>query len=139
MNKERRKEHRFFLLSEECGWSYVGSKTKTPNSIIDISSNGTFIESKLLPKANEVLEIVFLLPGNLGTLDVQGVVVWRRWAKKKKSSLPLGFAVKLIHNENTLKVMKAYVTFLRNKQIMKVSQRIQEEFFNGNGKGPNFI
>ena len=138
MIKEQRKEFRIVLLSEEVGWSYANVTSKTPSRLVDFSSEGVFIESKLLPKAKDVLEIVFLLPGDLGTLDIQGIVVWRRWAKRKKSNLPLGFAVKLIHNPNTLKVMRAYVTYLRNKQIMTVSKRIQEEFF-GDGKGPKIV
>ena len=138
MNKERRKEYRIVLLSEEVGWSYINVISKTHDKLIDISSEGAFIESKLLPKSKDVLEIVFVLPGNLGHLKIKGVIVWCRWTKLKKSNLPLGFAVKLIHTEDSLKIMKAYVTYLRNKQIILVSKRIQDEFF-GNGKGPRIV
>jgi Tfp pilus assembly protein PilZ len=135
MNKERRKSYRMELLSEACGWSIVGSPKKTPNKIINISTEGMFVESESNPQGE--LEIVLTLPGDLGNLDIKGTVVWRRWAVTKKNKEPLGFAVKFIHNPNTKKVMDAFYTYLRNKQIMTVSNRIIEEFF-GDNKGPRF-
>jgi len=138
MIKEKRTEYRIVLLSEEVGWSYIGVVSKTQDKLVNVTSEGIFIESKLLPQSKDILEIVFLLPGNLGNLRVKGIVEWRRWAKLKKSELPLGFAVKLVHTEDSLKIMKAYVIYLKNKQIITVSKRIIDEFF-GDGKGPRIV
>ena len=133
--KERRKHMRIPLLSESCHW-FDDQGRISDNEMTDINMGGVFIKSDLIPKNSEKVIVRFTLPGDLGNLNLTGVVVWKRWAVPKESKLPKGFAVEFTENKiSSIKILEAYCTYLRNKQIIKVSKRIVEAFF-GKDKQP---
>lgn len=127
--KERRKHMRIALISESCFWFDDQGKI-SHNSMTDINVGGVFIKSEVIPKSREKVVVRFHLPGELGNLNLAGVVVWKRWAVPKDSKLPKGFAVEFVGNKPAyIKVLEAYCIYLRNRQIIKVSKRIIDEFF----------
>lgn len=134
MNKERRNKYRIELIQEICEWSKIGAQLKTTERICNLSPEGMFIESAANPNPQEVIELSLTLPGDLGNLDLKGVIIWRRWANKKKDKAPLGFAVKFLHSDNTKPIIEALYSYLKNKQIITVSKRIIEEFFTASSK-----
>ena len=129
MKKERRKEIRVDLISEHCVWSNRDIPQQSTN-LINISKSGAFLESNSLPKIGDVVCIKLLLPSDLGILEIPGKVKWRRWASIKSKQLPIGFGIEFMFDYiKTEKILEAYCTYLRNKQIIKVSQRIIDAFF----------
>ena len=131
VNKEKRKEIRVQLTDENIQWNYLDNPFELKTSpILDISKNGVFIESKDMPNKDQVINLCFKLPLDLGLLPLKGKVTWRRWAATKKSKLPIGFGVSIIHDNTKFeKIFDSLVIFLRNKQIIKVSKQILEVFF----------
>jgi len=131
MTKERRKDIRVPLIQESVSWTRHGNilnlKTDKANNM---SVNGMFIESNIQPDIGEVIQIFVKLPSDLGALDLNAKVKWRRWTNSKKNPLPMGFGVNIGYdNPKIEKIMSAYVIYMRNKQIIEVSKRIVEEFF----------
>jgi Tfp pilus assembly protein PilZ len=94
--------------------------------IEDISESGVFILECLDSiKANEIISLQFILPGDLGYLNLNGKVARINWTDVKKRKK--GAGIELYFNQNTSKIYKSFVTYLRNKQIITVSKRIIEE------------
>lgn len=128
--KDKRNSIRIPLLSEKV---MIGQGQYF--EIADITPYGLFvkIENSQFPTVNSTLEVTFQLPGDLGPLSISAQVVRISWAKTKRSNVQLGYGVKFVDvRPGHKKILDAYVTYLRNKQIITVSKRIIEEFFNGN-------
>lgn len=134
--KDRRSYIRIPLLSEACTWvEYVGPHVVERRADMkDITVAGVFIKSDYMPKIGSMILLKFEMPNNLGTITMNGKIVRLRWVKTKKFEEPKGFGVQFLEaNAVTKKLMDAYVTYLRNKQIIVVSKRIIEEFFGSKG------
>lgn len=132
--KEKRKHMRFALLSEAIEFYTVdGWKTFKMDNI---SEAGAFLESDTyLTKHDEPRDVYLQLPGDLGKLMIQGKVNRVNWVANKKKELKKGFAIEfIVDNVGHQKIIDAYVTYLRNKQIITVSKRIIEEFFGSQHK-----
>lgn len=115
-------EHADVFLSNGIGYR-VKLKDITPESV--------YVENLLL-NSSQTGAIKFTLPGDLGTLTVNFKVKRCDWAKLKGK--PTGSV--LIFNEvsvNIQELLKTYVIYLKNQQIIQVSRRIMQEFF---GKRP---
>ena len=125
--KEKRNGIRVPLLNESVDCYINGLWTH--NKLYDITPNGAFIESEILPAHKDIIELAFILPGELGRFHIQAEVVRINWTKNKKNVQNKGFGVKFIKNTNADRILDSYVTYLRNKQIITVSKRIIEEFF----------
>lgn len=128
--KERRRAIRIPLLKEYCFWN--DGPEDRQDEMTDITKYGVFIKSIKMPSLGDILTIKLPLPSGLGLLTVPGKVVWRRWAvsKKNKDKLPLGFAVEFTETDDKRnQIIESYCIYLRNNQIIKVSRRIIEEFF----------
>lgn len=129
--KDKRNAIRIPLLSDS---AYIGDTLYT---LKDITEFGAFFEVKELdfPKPHSTVRVGFQLPGDLGMVYTDAEVTRLSWAKTKKNKTEKGFAVKFLNVPlNIQKILGAYVTYLRNKQIITVSKRIIEEFFNGSPK-----
>ena len=125
--KERRKDIRIPIIDEYAAITFETQSNKV--KIRDISVNGCFVETDILPKPNEVVNAVFRLPNLLGHVIVQAKVKRIRWAQVKKSKTPKGYALEFDFNESKdiEKVMNSYCVYMRNKQIIQVTKRILEE------------
>ena len=127
--KERRKDMRIPVLSEAVT---VETTTWTEKLSYDnISKSGVFIKANNLPAPQSVVYLRFELPGDLGMLTMTGRVVRVKWnVDKKKSGDSKGFAVEFYEQTTHVKrIFDAFLTYIRNKQIIAVSKRIIEEFF----------
>lgn len=134
--KEKRAGIRIPLLSEKI--EVISADYHQVTEISDITTDGSFIKtSELLPPQTKVL-LRISLPGDLGSLDIQGQIIRVKWAKKPgRKNEHLGMGIKFADiDENKKKILDAYVVYLRNKQIITVSKRIIEEFFGGPKGGP---
>lgn len=134
--KDRRSHIRIPLLSETCSWvEYVGPHVvERKADMKDITIAGTFIKSEYLPKIGSIILLKFDMPNNLGTINMNGKIVRLRWVKTERLDEPKGFGVQFLEaNAINTKIMNAYVTYLRNKQIITVSKKIIEEFFGSKG------
>lgn len=137
--KERRKHMRIPLISERCIW-FDDQGRLSETDVLEISGGGAFIRSDHMPKAKEKIIVRFSLPGDLGHLNLTGIVVWKRWAIRKGSKALKGFAVQFTDNKQSyLKILDAYCIYLRNRQIIKVSKRIMEYFFKDNQPLPDGV
>jgi len=130
VNKEKRSKIRIPLLVEACYWTST-TVTGESCSITDITSDGVFIKSSKFPVIGEDIRVKFVLPKDLGILELTGTVKWKRWTLKKGSTESLGFGIKFTFDVPSHKaIMEAYCTYLKNKQIIQVTKRLMEEFFN---------
>lgn len=130
--KDRRADIRIPLLSGKVvlkGFHYMAALTMD-----NVSEGGLFLKVDnqtdfLRPKDPVIVQ--FLLPGELGTLELHGEICRVNWTTNKKIKNHLmGMAVKFWEKpESIKKVWEAYRVYLRNKQIIEVSKRIVEEFF----------
>jgi c-di-GMP-binding flagellar brake protein YcgR len=133
--KERRKEIRIPLLSEAGVMETIpidGNKIIVETvGLLDISRSGVFIKSIANLKPKSYINLKLSLPGDLGAIQIQGQIVWKRWAvTKAQKDMHVGFGVKFVEvSVGIQKILDAYVVYLRNKQIITVSKRIIEEFF----------
>lgn len=133
-NKEKRKAIRIALL-ETKSWLVSFDRTE---ELIDISESGAFIKSDFPPNPDEkhmISSIVFNLPGDLGRFNVPCRVVRINWTevKKGKNKRLKGYAVAWGDmSPSTFKILESYLVYIRNKQIITVSQRIIQEFFGSN-------
>jgi len=133
-SKEKRKAFRVPLMAEACAW--VNGEDTESSQVVDISIEGAFIKSIKQPPAGALIEFKMALPSDLGFISLEGKVVWKRWAVTKKNQLPIGFGITFINltdKPGVVKVLDAFVNYMRNKQIIIVSKKIIEEFFNDKG------
>lgn len=129
-NKERRKVIRVPLIKESCKWKLMDGVDVVESEMADFAKTGCFIKSAKPLAVGSYLNIHMNLPGNLGAVKIEGIVVWTRWAKRKNDLNDLGFGVKFIDVADHIdRILDAYQTYLRNRQIIAVSKRIVEEFF----------
>lgn len=137
--KERRIEIRIPILSEPCSYTCKESLDSIEGTLADMSSKGVYINSSFQPNVKDIIQVNFRLPSDMGIFSVNGRVTRKRWAVTKKSKLQTGFAVEFIDNiPKVEEVIKSYVIYMRNKQIITVSRRIIEEFFGtAEDKGPS--
>lgn len=133
--KEKRNGIRIPLLSERVAYFVNGDRFEA--DVADITNEGVFLKTDHLIKPRSPVTITIQLPGDLGTLNVDGQAVRVNWATSRRQNRDtLGLGVRFQDlNPGTKKILDAYVVYLRNKQIINVSKRIIEEFF-GN-QGPN--
>lgn len=122
--------YRVAILSGSVDLVTNGLRTKV--DVHNISATGIFIKTATFLKSGEAVLIEIHLPSNLGILAIQSEVVWIKWAKSKKDLHPTGMALKFHTSKPQQQIMDAYVTYVRNKQIIEVSKRIVEEFFGSN-------
>lgn len=130
MTKERRKDIRVDLISESLNL-FKSDGTGYHVKIKNISNGGVYLEEIVL-RPNEHCVLSMSLPGDLGKLDLSAKVKRVDWAStkaKKVGSVLVFYDV----SEGNKRILEAYITYLRNKQIITVSKRIIEEFF---GKRP---
>jgi hypothetical protein len=131
--KERRKSIRTMTINPEC-WLCDSSL-----KLIDISNTGAFIGSNETISPSDKQSVTHLeikLPGELGLFIIPCEVVRIQWIETK--TRPKGYAVKFGSSANDeKKVLEAWISFIRNNQIITVSQRIIDEYF-GHGKRPTF-
>lgn len=136
MNKERRKNIRVPLILETCKWSSNEESFNNSYEMKNISNDGMFIKSDTLPSSSDEISILFTLPGEIGQLKMKGKIVRIRWIATKKIEESKGFGIQFIEDEpKIMKILDAYVTYLRNRQIIQVSKKIIAEFF-GNKESP---
>jgi hypothetical protein len=132
-SKDKRAGIRIPLLSENVIYFHNGAEKRV--DISDITNEGLFIKTSeiLPPKTGISLQV--LLPGDLGTINVNATVIRVNWTvNRKKSRDNLGMGVRFENvPANIKKILDAYVVYLRNKQIITVSKRIIEEFFGSEG------
>lgn len=128
-SKEKREHIRIPLLSESVLFEYESDFWN--GGIVDITTKGVFVETKQALKPNTKVFLNFNLPGDLGKLNVEGYVVRSNWTvNRKKGKEKIGIGVEFRNvSEASKKILDAYVVYLRNKQIISVSKRIIEEFF----------
>lgn len=128
-NKEKRSVIRVPIIAQEM------TINGTNYTIDNFSKRGLFLlDQKMTFKIGDPLSIQIELPGDLGTLVVAGKVVHSIWTHKNPNKL--GFGAKFLNVQpGTQKILDAYETYTRNKQIINVSKRIIEEFF-GSSKNP---
>lgn len=130
VNKERRKSIRVPLTTELCQWKLMDGIETHESNLMDFTRYGCFVKATLSPQPKSYIYIFFKLPGDLGIVKLDAQVAWVRWSKRKNKRDELGFGVRFIDvAENMDKILEAYQTYLRNKQIIIVSKRIIEEFF----------
>lgn len=132
MTKDKRKTIRIPLLAEtvfvkDSNENYVKYDMK------DITEVGCFIKGYSNAKAHDKIDIRFVLPNDLGMIIVEGEVVRVNWADIKKKEIVKGVGIQFTDTISPAykKILSAYVIYLRNKQIIQVSKRLIEEFFNG--------
>ncbi len=132
-SKDKRTGIRVPLLSETVTYFYKGESRAC--AITDITNDGLFLKTQeiLAPRSEITLQLE--LPGDLGFIQVQALVIRVNWAmSKKKSRETLGMGIRFVSvAPNIQKILEAYVVYLRNKQIISVSKRIIEEFFGPDG------
>lgn len=131
--KDKRKHWRVALLSEQIRFSTpeLGEQTAYMQ---DISNGGMFIKMKKPLKASQTIYVHFQLPNDkVPLLVVPAKVIRTVWTKSRKRHLNnTGVGIEFqFEGEMQRRVVEAYVTFLRNKQIIAVSKRIIEEYYGG--------
>lgn len=132
--KEKRKNIRVPLLSENCKWKLMDGINTHESRLIDFSSSGAFIQSAQPVPIGAYVDVSLKLPADLGMIHIEAQVKWQRWAIRKKdaSKYDLGYGVQFINVESgPQKIIDSFGTYLRNKQIIAVSKKIIEEFFAG--------
>jgi uncharacterized protein (TIGR02266 family) len=80
--------------------------------ILDISQNGIFIAADYEVATGTVLEVVFSLPGESGSLiQAKGKVAWLNSRKgRKKTKLPVGFGIEFIAlTEESKEALKLFI------------------------------
>jgi hypothetical protein len=135
-SKEKRQHIRYSLIGEQVKWM-PKDNIHGPEmvEIHDISDRGVFIESISPVKPQSTIFIEFKLPGDLGSLTVEGRVTWKRWAQRKEDEGKLGFGVEFVNMPSNIdSILKAYVVYLRNRQIITVSKRLMQDFFGDKSK-----
>ncbi len=138
-SKDKRAGIRIPLLSEKAHLHLEGNELEV--DIGDITADGLFVRTEKLVAPRTRVSLKLTLPGDLGTLQVNGEVVRVNWAvnhKKGRENLGMGIRFDEI-TPNIQKILDAFVVYLRNKQIITVSKRIIEEFFGDNNGPKKFI
>lgn len=130
MNKERRSKIRTELLSETVIIETLDTQ-EYYRKVKNISESGIYVENIVL-KPNELINVIFTLPGDLGKLNLKGIVKRSNWAKTKKRSQGVGIEFCEM-SKGSRQILDAYIKYVKNKQIIAVSRRVIEEFF---GKRP---
>ena len=135
-SKDKRSSIRIPLTEQTC---YMQS-IKYGRQLVelkDITNKGMFIGCDKFHKPGETVSFEFILPGDLGELYILAQVKRLQWTKSKKkkwdyTGMGLEFCVVDQAKQRTL---NSYVVYLRNRQIIQISQRIIEQFFGP--RGPN--
>jgi len=127
--KEKRSDIRIPIVNDRLSVAWETSSGDL--KLKDLSNKGMFFETNgELPTPKEWCRVDVILPGDLGKLALDGVVSRVHWRDSRKQSKVRGFAVILGDmSQNTQKIYEAYLVYMRNSQIIKVSKRIIEEFF----------
>ena len=100
--------------------------------VYNISNNGLFLKCNVSKfKIGERLLVEIMLPDNLGNMFVESEVVRTKWYDKEKNNIGIGLQF-INFKSKTLLVIKSYVTYLRNKQIIKVAKMIIENYLGNN-------
>ncbi len=138
-SKDKRAGIRIPLLSEKAHLHLEGNELEV--DIGDITADGLFVRTEKLVAPRTRVSLKLTLPGDLGTLQVNGEVVRVNWAvNRKKGRENLGMGIRFDEiTPNIQKILDAFVVYLRNKQIITVSKRIIEEFFGDNNGPKKFI
>jgi len=126
-SKERRKDIRLDL-SDPCFVMIEDNLYEVNN----ISNNGLFFKCNVSEfEIGQIVLVEILLPDSLGNMFVEGKIVRAKWNNLDKKETGLG--LKFINfRSKTFTVIKSYVTYLRNKQIIKVARMIVEEYLGKN-------
>lgn len=128
MSKEKRSEFRVNVVNEQVNVEI--NKELKVIKLKDISKKGAFLEDCIL-KPGETGKLIITLPSNLGTISIPFVVKRTQWAKVKKLNNKVGVGVEFKEvNPQLTRILESYVVYVRNMQIIKVSRRIIEDFFN---------
>ena len=100
--------------------------------VYNISNNGLFLKCDVSKfKIAETFLIQIILPANLGNMFVESEVIRTKWHDKDEKNIGIG--LKFINfKSKTLLVIKSYVTYLRNKQIIKVAKMIIKDYLGKN-------
>lgn len=130
IDKEKRKQIRISFVKPEVVEITLDYIFIKQFKITDMTKDGCFLEDDNLQlELNKVYNMYIKLPGDLGNLQINALVVRCNWTVNKKKNTKKGYGIKFILNKNEDKIMDSYVIFQRNKQIITVSKRIIEEFF----------
>lgn len=127
-SEEKRKDIRIPILNESVElFSADGVYIK--GELKDISQSGAFVYIDPIFKPNTQIFFKIKLPGDLGFSTFEGNIVRVEWVKSKKKRP--GIAVEFNQNMSELvnRTFTAWITYIRNKQIISVSRKILEDFF----------
>ena len=130
--KDKRSDIRIPIIVDKVQIRTIGYLREL--TLNDVAEGGIFVKvtdkDDFLPPLTPVF-MEFKLPGDLGILELNGEIRRVNWkvSKKHKKEM-LGMAIKFWGMPmNHKKIWDAFRIYLRNKQIITVSQRIIEEFF----------
>jgi hypothetical protein len=129
---ENAKERRAFLrvpITSGFIEYYLPGHPYQRSDLINVSIEGCFIARAPTIKPKSEIIVFFRLPGNIGLLELPGEVMWLKWAKKKDDKTPLGVGVKFSLTEEKRLIMESFISYMRNMQIIAMSQRIVEAFW----------
>ena len=125
MKKEKRQHYRYLLSDLLC---VTASNRDGMFSIHDISMGGAFLlqgPSQFVYAPKVDLTVRLQLPGSLKFLEIPGQVIRVRWHGLQK-----GFAVRWDPMDRKLEeTLKAWISYQKNMQIIKVSRKIIEDFY----------
>lgn len=137
MKKERRKHFRVMtpdvLAVVEPNYNFSNIGGGGIYALKDISLGGAYLnlgpsQRNLQPQSS--IQIRFALPYGTATLTLDATVRRVKWGRSKAQPDAKGFAVEwdnMIPAKRTL--LEAYILYLRNHQIIKVAQKIIQDFY----------
>ena len=90
--------------------------------VLDLSLNGAYIQSEVLPAEGDTLTITFRVPGNDRLLSIKGLVAWINLHQAHPvHSLPPGFGFSFLEAspQDAALIAQTIVTYCRSNPIYK--------------------